>query len=679
MASTYNGRTVRRLGAAFAVLVTFLLLPAPSSAQGEDVTLRLARQTLYGAPEEPLRVRAEVENSGPAPLSDLSVAVHVFPEAGSRSEYEQALEFDAAFPALPPVTEEVEGTVEPGEPRLLPAIQIGLGDFALTYETGLYPVKVELLSAGVPIAVLRTVMVFVEEEPQLPLNVNLTFVLDAPLRMLPDGSFLEGALAREIAPGGRLEAALRALEAEAFPVTVVVSPLLLEQLARMGRGYRLHEGDTLITVPPDEEPAQHAVGFLETLREIAQRPETELVALPYASPSIPALTRPELGQDLRAQVSRGRSTVAELLGTGASETLFRAPGGFVSGPAVQQVAALGTEVLLLDAGAVEPLPEVDFTPPPAAQLAAGGSALQAIIPEPGVAARLRELPDDPRLRAQRLIGELSAIYFEFPGVDRGVSVVIDGGTSSGPRFLSALVQAVASLPDRISWLRPASASRLLGTAGTSPDAPPPRRELIPKVGPSFSPGFLADMAETQALLQQFAAVAGEDSALLLRLRSLRFIAESRWLLRREDEALAFLGAARAGVQREFAKIEAPPPTSVTLTAQGGVIPVTIHKEADYDMRVALVLRSTRLEVIGGPARDVVLTRPEQSFTFQVRAQTTGRFPVQVVVRSPGGATIADSSFVVRSTAYNKIALIVMIGAAIFLVAWWGRRFLPRRT
>jgi hypothetical protein len=76
---------------------------------------------------------------------------------------------------------------------------------------------------------------------------------------------------------------------------------------------------------------------------------------------------------------------------------------------------------------------------------------------------------------------------------------------------------------------------------------------------------------------------------------------------------------------------------------------------------------------------VTLTRPEQSFTFQVRAQTTGRFPVEVLVQTPNGDPITDSRIVVRSTAYNKIALIVMIGAAVFLVAWWGRRFLPRRT
>ncbi len=76
---------------------------------------------------------------------------------------------------------------------------------------------------------------------------------------------------------------------------------------------------------------------------------------------------------------------------------------------------------------------------------------------------------------------------------------------------------------------------------------------------------------------------------------------------------------------------------------------------------------------------MILSRPAQRFTFPVRAQTTGRFPVQVQVETPQGGTIAESSILVRSTAYNRVALVVTIGAALFLAALWARRFVPRRT
>lgn len=678
---------MRRLGGLTAALIIFFLVPtAPAPAQDEAVTLRLARQTPYATPEDPLRIGVDVTNGADAPLQDLSVNVRVFPPTLSRSAYDEALRFDQVV-ELTSVAVPVEEDIDPGDTLGLPVVEVDLRTVALFgYGSSLLPVKVELLSVGFPVAVavLRTAVVFVEEEPQVPLNVNLTFELDAPLRMLPDGSFVEDALSPELAPEGRLEVLLAALEQSSgetsFPVTVVVSPLLLEQLSRMSSGYRLHVGSSLVTVPQDDDDAVRAAEFLERLTAEVQRPETELVALPYASPSIPALVPPQLGQDLLAQISRGRATVSRVLGVGASETLFRPPGGNLTTEAVEALGGVGVQTLLLDADGVEPLETLDFSPPPDGFLSSGsGRTMQVIVPDPGVAARLGALPDDPRLRAQLLIGELSAIYFEFPSVDRGVSVFIDGSTAPEPLFLSSLVRALTGFPGSVSWLRPAKASRMLTTSEVGAADESRRRELVPSRGPQFSALFLSEMAQTQATLQQYAAVAGEDTPLLFRLRGLRFTAESRWLLRKEEEALAYMRAARAAVHREFAKVEAPLPSAVTLTSRNGVIPVTIHKQADYDMRVTLVLQSPRLEVIGGPGRVVTLTRPEQLFTFQVQAQTTGRFPVEVFVETPNGARIAQSRIVVRSTAYNTVALIVTIGAALFLAAWWGRRFLPRRS
>jgi hypothetical protein len=69
------------------------------------------------------------------------------------------------------------------------------------------------------------------------------------------------------------------------------------------------------------------------------------------------------------------------------------------------------------------------------------------------------------------------------------------------------------------------------------------------------------------------------------------------------------------------------------------------------------------------------------FRIPVRAETTGRFPIKVQIESPDGpcaeCTIAESQVIVRSTAYNRVALFLTIGAAFFLLVWWGRRFLPR--
>jgi len=41
--------------------------------------------------------------------------------------------------------------------------------------------------------------------------------------------------------------------------------------------------------------------------------------------------------------------------------------------------------------------------------------------------------------------------------------------------------------------------------------------------------------------------------------------------------------------------------------------------------------------------------------------------------------LSETTVAVRSTAYNLVALVITIGAALVLVALWARRFVPRRT
>ena len=59
-------------------------------------------------------------------------------------------------------------------------------------------------------------------------------------------------------------------------------------------------------------------------------------------------------------------------------------------------------------------------------------------------------------------------------------------------------------------------------------------------------------------------------------------------------------------------------------------------------------------------------------------------PIRIELLTPSPAsgsapdTIAETDVIVRSTAYNRVALFLTIGAALFLAIWWGRRFLPRQ-
>ncbi|HYG72654.1 MAG TPA: hypothetical protein VEC15_10290, partial [Actinomycetota bacterium] len=64
--------------------------------------------------------------------------------------------------------------------------------------------------------------------------------------------------------------------------------------------------------------------------------------------------------------------------------------------------------------------------------------------------------------------------------------------------------------------------------------------------------------------------------------------------------------------------------------------------------------------------------------FSVDVRSTGRFKVELRVAAPGGRVIEETSFVVRSTVYNRIALIITVVAGVALVAMWARRLWRRR-
>jgi hypothetical protein len=169
------------------------------------------------------------------------------------------------------------------------------------------------------------------------------------------------------------------------------------------------------------------------------------------------------------------------------------------------------------------------------------------------------------------------------------------------------------------------------------------------------------------------------TALPGRLRRLLLAAEGRRFVTDQGAALGFIRSVRESLVREFRKIEAPSGTSITLTSNGGVIPLTLRSVATYPVRIRVTLRSPRLDFLEGRSREVVLKEEAQALTFPVRAQTTGRFPVRILIDTPGGHRISESRIVVRSTAYNRVALFVTVGAAAFLALWWGRRFLRRTT
>jgi Family of unknown function (DUF6049) len=673
---------VKRALAVLAATAAVALAPPVSAQEPPGVQLFLTKQTPLATADQPLRITVAARNRTDRPLRNLTLSVAVHSPVRSRSEYAQFLEAGPTS-ALVARTSAVPGRIGPGGLRHLPEVELRLRDLAALGDSALYPVTVQLQSAGSQVAVLSSVLVFIVEEPLTPLLVSVSFVLDAPVRVRPDGTFVDDSLERQVQPpDGRLQAIVSALEAvPGVNVTLVVSPVLLEQLQAMRDGYRVAEAGGARDVPAEAEPAVAAGLLLDRIREVARQPEIQVVALPYASPSVPALVHADLESDLGPQIRRGREAVAAQLGKEPHAAVFRPPGSALTASSLLPLAeALTAEVgtlpaLLLDGDVLPPPPPDPLTPPATAEIEMEPTAevVRAIGSDPLVEARTRSLPDDPILQAHHTLGELSAIYFEQPGVPRGAALVF--GENDAPRagFLRSLLRGIQGEPGA-AWLRPVTASRLLES-----DQPPPDRRELDNAATRPSPlagSFTSELAASRDAVDALDSMADQPE-LIGNLDRMLLLSESRYLARYQDVRLAYLDTTRSAVRTEFGKVHLPEATAITLTSRTGRIPLTLRSDAGYPVQLVLSLRAPGLELIGGPSRDITLDRPIQTFVFPARAQRTGRFPVEVRLGTPDGTAVGDTEIVVRSTAYNRIALVVTIGAALFLAVWWGRRFLSR--
>jgi hypothetical protein len=302
--------------------------------------------------------------------------------------------------------------------------------------------------------------------------------------------------------------------------------------------------------------------------------------------------------------------------------------------------------------------------------ALGDGSLRAIVPDPGVTSLLQSgLPTlDPVRTAQVVLGELASIWQEQPSEVRGIALVLPEDLAAPPAFFGALVRAVAGAP----WLAPMHASEfaaLFAPEDTSPlTAPVPRR---------FSSLYIDELRRARRQVDTYRSMLVDPSDEPSRLDTLLLLAESREYLSNPDDGMAFITAVRDSVAEVFRAVTIDALQEITLTSRTGAgVPLTVNNTADEALRVSVLLESSYL--VSATSIDLELPPGEsQDVTFRVDPRSTGRFTVDLSVVAPGGRVLYKGELTVRSTAYNRIALVITIAAAVMLLALWVRRFLRR--
>ncbi len=673
------------------VLVLWLVLcapPPPSSAQeSPSVILTLLSQTSWNCPTatgdlapgqetwncptgRTLALRFRAQNVGATPLDALAIGVTLYSRVLSRSAYEASLVSDPSL-VIDAGTLPREGAIEPGASRDF-EISLLLGSGIDPDHSGVYPLKVDLRSGITSVAALRTPVIFLVRQPEIPLDLSWTFVLAHPITFSPDGTFTDPSLETALEPGGRLNGEIRALlelanDPALPPVDVAISPVLLTQLGRMDDGYEVSEDGGIRRVQPGEGGAALAGQALADLRAIAAAPNVEMTALPFSAPEIPSLYGGGLGRDVPVQLQRGREVASSFVGAEMPQTLLRPPGAALDDTTLRGLSAAGIRTLLVDPSTVE-LPEqpLGFAGPPTTSL--GESSLSAIVPEPATAALLASVVEEDPIRAtQVLLGELTTIWQEQPGEARGIALLLSEDAPLPGPFFPPMVRGVSTAP----WLATAAAAgfvvTFLPTDASTLTSPSFRR---------FPTSYVASLKQARRRIDTLRSMLPPNSLEPDRLETMLLLAEARQFLVSTTDGLTFIDAARESVRATVEDLALDTVPSVTLTSESSGIPVTVSNEGPHSLRfsVRLVSQWIRAE----PATEVELG-PGDSETLRLQAElrSTGRFPVLVQMVSPSGRPIGQEAIVVRSTAYNRVALLITIGAALVLVGLWAKRFVRR--
>jgi uncharacterized protein DUF6049 len=674
---------MRRLLALLVIPLLFVALPARAQqASGTpEVTLRLLHQTRWNDPDHTLvKVEVRAANHSDQTLRDLSIFLGVNTATGSRTEYEQSLTQPTGYPIIGNTIVE-PGALVPGA-RVTYKLTQDVTTLANNGGSGIYPMTVELRSHNVPVATLRSPVIFLAKNPPLtPLDLSWSFLLSAPITYGPDG-FRSTWLQRAVSPRQPLRDELDALLAmvssrKPAAFDVAIAPQLVDQLATMSRGYTLQAGGSTQHIAKGTGGAAEAARALFDLRSIVAARPAEVSALPFSSPSVPALIAAGLDRDLPEQLSRGRDNISEVLGHDPSSAIMHPPGSRLDQASLFALQQNGIRLLLVDSNAVhQPQQERGFAKPAVVALPSGSTTpLEAIVPDGGVQALMDgDLPqEDPHLAVQVILGELAQIWLERPSVSRGIALTLSERSNLPGSFFDPFIRSVAAAP----FLRSRKATRF---ARAHPPLPQDGATLKPAAtGPEFSASYLQALQDARQSIGTYTSIlAQSDPTTTSELDRLILLAESGQYLTNDRGGLAFLGSVTDRLSRQFQSVTLDTSSVVTLTSRSGTIPIPIHNETGHTVKVRVNLEAGGRLAVDGNARLVTVPPDGVTLPFRVQAQTTGRFPVQIQVLTPDGQTELGppAHLIIRSTAYNRVALVLTIGAALVLLGLWGRRFMP---
>ena len=508
---------------------------------------------------------------------------------------------------------------------------------------GVYPIQISFMQNGQPVSKLTTFVNFfnsIIETARLPIAIAST--VTTPLALAPNGTIAISDATRQ-----QLTDLAKTLEGGAAPLSVQVSPEILDGLARS-------------TQPVD-------IDLLARLQTAFAN--HDLLRAPFVPVDPSSAMRTGRANDFLPMRDLGD----EIIELRNGETNL-SPNIWFSN-------------VLVDTGGADLLSDsnvhtVVLTPQAAAKIGtldnyakpyriSGDIALRTT--DPVFAKKLSGNQINPVITAYSLAAELLAQRQE----------VIDGGgvlssnfviltTTSGAPINTALLASLAVAIDRAPQLRLRALSSLprANTEATLIDVPRSKGVDVSVAGKA-NDSLADEYASTSMMLPSDAPqhAAWTTSRLVM--------LDDR--LSSDEFALYFKGF-RNQLRMLRASVNVPESLSFTLGGRESDLRLQLRNDAAVDLTVSVEISSAKLQF---PNEERIVTVPANGaidLVIPVVARASGRFPIAVVLYTPDGLVQAGQrvQLTARVAAIAGLGLVVSGAAALVLLAWWLSHWRAKR-
>ena len=637
----------------------------PAPAQTPAATLVLTGQDAWtpASGAVTLRVRAE-----PPPGFDLALTAH--PPVGSRNRFEETVSGGDLGPPLKLTKLPFDGlAVDPTTGARI--VTLPLADLGVRLDTrqagsGVFPLEVDLRDGDRIVSRFVTHLVVADVDPAgalvvgRPLDVAWVWPLAAEPAYLPDGS-PDPTVVAELFPDGRLgrQAALLG-ENPDVPVTLAPSPETLDAWSALSM-----------------REVSLAVGLSQV---VGSWPRNQVLVGPFVPLDLPSLlfggvfTGP-----VRDEFARGVDTLEGFFGPLDSSTALPGP---LDAEALAALRDAARRRLVVEGSALTRYDEQFTSAHPFTLLPDPGdesTAMTVLASDVGLE-RFLSGDEPPTLRAARLLAGLSVVAGEQPNRGRGVTLVNPARWDAPADLVRPLLAGLRANP----LLRPVTVDQMLeevppATVDDEPDAALVVRGLepySPPAPPVTASRYYNALVERDAVGRLFPAT---DPRVLRGNRALASSLAAAWSTPEgRRDAAALLRGIGASVDGFLSRIHVPDRSTVTFTSNTADLPISFDNDTGQTVRVRLRLESNRLLFPEGAER--VIELPPRNHTERIRVETRspGTFPVTVAVSTEDGLPIQTTRVSVRSSVVSGVGVFLMIGAALFLAAWWGWDIRRRR-